>query len=78
MTPVDKGVSQGAELAAGVLVFFLIGLGMDTWLGTVPVFMIALTVFGVVGYFVRMYYAYNSAMMKLEKERLDKSQGGPA
>jgi F0F1-type ATP synthase assembly protein I len=78
MTPVDRGVSQGAELAAGVLVFFLIGLGMDTWLGTVPVFMIALTVFGVVGYFVRMYYAYNSAMMKLEKERLDKSQGGPA
>jgi hypothetical protein len=37
--------------------------------------MIVLTVFGVVGYFVRMYYAYNSAMMKLEQERLDKSRG---
>jgi F0F1-type ATP synthase assembly protein I len=78
MTPVDKGISQGAELAAGVLVFFLIGLGIDTWLGTVPVFMIALTVFGVVGYFVRMYYAYNSVMSKLEKERADKSRGDHA
>ncbi|CAB4662676.1 unannotated protein [freshwater metagenome] len=78
MTPVDKGISQGAELAAGVLVFFLIGLGIDTWLGTVPVFMIVLTVFGVVGYFVRMYYAYNSVMAKLEKERSEKSRGDQA
>ena len=78
MTPVDKGVSQGAELAVGVLVFFLIGFGIDTWLGTVPIFMIGVTVFGVVGYFVRMYYAYSSAMMKLEQDRLDKSRGDHA
>ena len=76
--PVDKGISQGVELAVGVLVFFLIGLGIDTWLGTVPIFMISLTVFGVVGYFVRMYYSYSSAMMKLEQERLDKSRGDHA
>lgn len=76
--PVDRGVSQGAELAVGVLVFFFIGFGIDTWLGTVPVFMIALTIFGVVGYFVRMYYAYNIEMARLEKERLKKSQEGHA
>lgn len=75
--PLDRGISQGAELAVGVLVFFLIGFGVDSWLDTTPVFMIALTVFAVVGYFVRMYYSYNAEMTRLERERLDKSQGGP-
>lgn len=78
LTPVDKGISQGAELAVGVLVFFLIGFGIDTWLGTVPIFMIGMTVFGVVGYFVRIYYSYNSAMTRLEKERFDNSRGDRA
>lgn len=75
--PLDRGISQGAELAVGVLVFFLIGFVVDSWLDTTPVFMIALTVFAVVGYFVRMYYAYNAEMTRLERERLDKSKGGP-
>lgn len=78
LTPVDKGISQGSELAVGVLVFFLIGFGIDTWLGTVPIFMIGMTVFGVVGYFVRIYYSYNSAMTRLEKERIDNSRGDRA
>ena len=73
---VDRGISQGAELAVGVLVFFGIGFAVDTWLGTTPAFMIGLTVFGVVGYFVRMYYAYNSEMTRLERERADKTQEG--
>jgi len=75
---VDRGISQGAELAVGVLVFFAIGLGIDSWLDTTPVFMIGLTVFGVVGYFVRMYYAYNSEMTRLEQERAAKSREGRA
>ena len=40
-----------------------------------PVFMVALTIFGMVGYFVRIYYAYNSAMSKIEQDRFDKSRG---
>lgn len=75
-THVDRGISQGAELAVGVLVFFFIGFAIDAWLGTVPVFMIALTIFGVVGYFVRMYYAYNTEMTRLERERQSKTQEG--
>lgn len=71
----DSGVSQGAELAVGILVFFLIGLGVDTWLGTTPGFMIGLTVFAVVGNFVRMYYAYTSAMRHLEEERAAQARG---
>ena len=71
----DKGISQGAELAVGILVFFGIGALIDWWLGTRPVFMIALTIFAMIGYFVRTYYAYNSAMSKIEQERFDKSRG---
>jgi F0F1-type ATP synthase assembly protein I len=75
-THVDRGISQGAELAVGVLVFFFIGFAIDSWLGTVPIFMIALTIFGVVGYFVRMYYSYNTEMARLERERQNKTQEG--
>ncbi len=71
----DSGVSQGAELAVGILVFFLIGLGIDTWLGSTPTFMIGLTVFAVVGNFVRMYYSYSSAMRHLEEERASHARG---
>ena len=71
----DSGTSQGAELAGGILVFFLIGLGLDSWLGTTPLFMIALTIFSVVGNFVRMYYSYSSAMRHLEEERASAARG---
>lgn len=75
---VDAGVSQGAELAGGVLVFFLLGFGLDAWLNTTPIFMITLTLFAVVGQFVKMYYVYSSAMRHLEKERAEGSRGGQA
>lgn len=65
----DSGVSQGAELAGGIVVFFLIGFGLDVFLDTTPVFMIVLTLFAVVGQFVKMYYSYSSAMRHLEEER---------
>ena len=72
---VDQSVSQGAELAGGVLVFFLIGFGLDSWLNTVPVFMVGCTIFGVVGFFVRMYYSYNQEMARHEATRADNSRG---
>lgn len=76
-TPVvlDKGISQGAELAVGILVFFGIGALIDWWLGTMPVFMIALSIFGMVGYFVRIYFTYNVAMTELEEKRSQESRG---
>lgn len=75
MTQANTNVSQGIELAAGIFVFFLIGLGIDVWLGTTPVFMIALTVFSVVGNFVKMYYAYTHTMTLLEAQRAKNAQG---
>lgn len=62
-------VSNGAEIAGGMLVFFLFGFGLDVWLDTRPVFMIALSFFAAAGMGVRTYYAYTDKMKKLEEER---------
>ena len=75
MTQANTNVSQGIELAAGIFVFFLIGLGLDAWLNTTPIFMIALTVFSVVGNFVKMYYAYTHTMAQLEEQRAKNARG---
>lgn len=67
-------VSNGAEIAGGMLVFFLIGFGLDAWLGTRPIFMIAMSLFAAVGIGARTYYAYTDKMKKLEDERRAQSQ----
>lgn len=48
----SQPVSSGAEIVGGLVVFFLIGMGLDAWFGTKPIFMIVLTVFAVVAQFV--------------------------
>lgn len=71
----DQSVSQGTEFVGTLVVFFLIGLGLDALFDTMPVFMIALSVFSLVGQFIRTYYVYSSAMRHLEQERADKARG---
>jgi hypothetical protein len=44
-------------------------------LGTTPVFMIGLTVFSVIGQFVKIYYSYSSAMRHLEEKRAASARG---
>jgi len=75
MTAIDSSISNGAELAGGVLVFFLMGFGLDMWLGTTPWFMIGLVLFGVTGQFVKMYYSYSVRMETLEKARAESARG---
>ena len=70
--PVDRGMSQGAELAGSIVVFFLIGLALDAWLGTMPLFMLALTVFACIGQFVKIYFVYSRDMDRLQAERAAK------
>ena len=72
---VDQQVSQGTEFVGTLVVFFLVGLGLDVWLDTKPVFMIALSVFSLVGQFVKMYYVYSGQMERLEGERAEKARG---
>ena len=72
----DSGVSQGIEMAVGLVVFFLMGWGLDALLGTVPVFMIAFTVFAMVGQFVKMYFIYSRDMRHFEDQRSEMVRGG--
>ena len=67
------------EVVGVVLVFFLAGLGLDNWLDTAPWFTLGLTIFGVVGTFVRAYYAYAAEMDRLQRERQQsRTVGAPA
>jgi len=68
-TGADAGLGQGMEMALTLAVFFGLGWLIDGWLGTRPAFMIALTVFAVVGQSVRMWIEYDARMKRLEAER---------
>lgn len=74
----NTNVSEGVELAVGIIVFFFIGFGVDAWAGTTPLFMIIFTVFAVIGNFVKMYYSYSRAMSHEEEERARLSRVRPS
>lgn len=65
----DAGIGQGMEMALTLAVFFGLGWLVDSWVGTLPIFTIALTVFATVGQTVRMWIAYDARMKVLEEER---------
>lgn len=65
----NRGLSNGVELAGVVVVFFLIGFGLDKAFHTGHWFMLGFTVFGIVGSFVRAYYAYTAEMDRLDRQR---------
>lgn len=65
----DDSLGRGLDLALVVLVFLGIGYLVDRWLGTQPLFMIALMLLAVVGQFVSMRYRYEERMQQLEAER---------
>jgi len=67
--------SNGAEMAAAVAVFLVVGLLVDSWLGTSPGFTLGLTLFASVGQFVKMRLAYSARMKNLEDERRRMASG---
>jgi len=71
------GLGHGAEIAFGVLIFFLIGFAIDHFAGTTPVFMIVMTVFSCVGNFVKMWFGYDTQMKRLEEERAETRRAKP-
>ena len=75
MSSIDSSISNGAELAGVIAVFFLIGLGLDTWLGTTPWLMVCLSLFGMIGQFTKMYFAYTERMKELERHRSEAARG---
>ncbi len=50
------------ELVLAPVILALIGLGLDRWLGTVPVFTIVLAVAGMVGSWAKQYYSYRTSI----------------
>jgi F0F1-type ATP synthase assembly protein I len=67
----DDNIGRGMDMALVTLVFLGLGWALDRWLGTKPLFMIGLVLFAVVGQFVKMWYAYDATMSRLEGERRD-------
>ena len=67
-------LGRGPEMALSVLVFTVVGLTIDSQVGTMPIVTIALVVFSVVGNFIRMYYTYDVRMKALEEQRSSASK----
>lgn len=65
----DDGLGKGMEIALMLALFVGLGLLLDRWLGTSPVFVIALTIFSMVGQTLRIWYGYDARMRALEAER---------
>jgi F0F1-type ATP synthase assembly protein I len=64
-------LAKGFDLAGTVIVLFLIGWGLDAWLGTTPLFMVGLVVIAMVAKLVVFWYLYD-AEMKRHEARLPK------
>ena len=74
----SNAVGGGMEIALTILLFVLIGLGIDTWLGTRPLFMIVLFLFAAAGSFARTKLIYDAEMDRLEAERLERRNAARA
>jgi Putative F0F1-ATPase subunit Ca2+/Mg2+ transporter len=71
----DDSLGHGMD-AVGVLVLFLgAGWGLDRMFGTMPVFMIVMTLLGSIGLFAKFKYSYERRMDELDGERIAKLQG---
>ncbi len=68
-SPSDDSLGRGAEVSVSVGIFLVIGLIVDNSLGTRPIFTIALSLFSLLGSFVRMWYVYNGNMQVQEVKR---------
>lgn len=70
-TRVNTGDSLGHGMDAVItLVLFVgAGYGLDRLFGTVPVFMIVMTLLGAVGIFFKFKYRYDERMTELEDQR---------
>lgn len=69
----EDSLGHGMDAVIMLTLFFLAGWGLDSLLGTTPVFMITLTVVGAVGLFAKFFYRYKARMEDLERQRRERS-----
>ena len=74
----DDSVVQGMEAVFALVLFLGLGVLIDRWLGTTPVFTIGMMLLGAVGVFLRFKYAYIARMDRLEADRRGSSRPGSA
>jgi ATP synthase protein I len=51
----NEGVKAGVELLTPIVVCFFVGMGLDNWLGTSPIFLMLFFVLGVITGFWNIY-----------------------
>ena len=59
-------LSGAFEFALTTLLFVVGGIALDAWLGTRPLFTVALAVLAFVGQLLRSWYRYDAEMRRLE------------
>jgi ATP synthase protein I len=65
----EDSVGLGIEAAAIIALFLGVGYVLDRIFGTMPIFMIVMTVVGAIGLFAKLKYRYDDRMDELEAER---------
>ena len=71
----EDSLSHGMDAVVMLAIFLAAGYGLDRLFGTIPVFMIVMTVLGAIGLFARFYYQYERRMDQHDDERLAKLAG---
>jgi F0F1-type ATP synthase assembly protein I len=74
----DDSLGHGMDAVIMLAIFLGLGWGLDIIFGTIPVFMITMTVIGSVGLFARFYYSYGRRMDRHDADRVAKLAGRPA
>jgi F0F1-type ATP synthase assembly protein I len=67
-------LSRAFEFAATIALFAGLGWLLDRWWHTKPVFLLVLLLFGVIGNFVRFWYAYDAQMKRHEADLVQSRQ----
>jgi F0F1-type ATP synthase assembly protein I len=61
-----NALGLAVEMVGTPMLFGLLGWVLDRWLGTSPLFVVVLFVFGIVGMALKTYYAYVEKMKQHE------------
>ena len=64
----DDVAARGFELVGAPIIFALVGLALDRWIGTTPLFTIALAVFALAGSAYMLWFRYDEQMKAHESD----------
>ena len=65
----EDSLGHGMDAVIMLVLFLLAGFGLDRLFGTMPLFMIVMTVIGSVGLFLKFKYRYEARMDELDEQR---------